>query len=214
MITPAELKMVTARLVSRDKRTIGEVEATDWMETAEDGRWTYATAMRAVRELLRNPDGPYITPAHVDQVIRKMRSKAAETFRPGHEIPDGRPDLHRAALTAHCDRLLAQWAETGDMPLTAIAAGTEPRALPQARHLAIEGPAGAGSEIAVSAPNRPARGRRMIRPVSEAHKRAQARAAHIRGERAEPRRAFDPQTREQVLADLDRARAAQEEAAA
>jgi hypothetical protein len=188
VITSDELKRVTARLISRDKRTIGDVEAMDWQDSAEDGDWTYGTAMRAVRELLRNPDGPYITPAHVDQVIRKQRRTAAESFIEPHQ-PEGMPNgqylaLCRRAKARHVESLLERWAQTGTMPKNAIETGAIPRTmLTQGRRM-IEGPAAEA-------------------PVSTT--RGASGVTGPKAERDRMRRASrDPQTFAQAIAELKR----------
>lgn len=122
MMTPIELKTFLKAVATGDRRTTDEDDVRYWAAIAQQGRWTLATAMRALIMFREQHPGQWLDPGHITEIIRDARRRAAETFVVPQE-PDNLkicdlPQWHREQLAAHQDRLLAAWAAGKPLPVT------------------------------------------------------------------------------------------------
>jgi hypothetical protein len=126
MITWNEMADLLKLCAVYDQRTVAEEEIKGWLLTAKVSRWTVPLATRVIVEhYSRDTDRPRIDPARISDAIRKVRSRAAESFV-APRIPEGL-DGHGAAyvrwyreqLNGHVDDLLARWADGDELPVGA-----------------------------------------------------------------------------------------------
>lgn len=122
-MNPEELRTLYRSVTVGDRRTTDEQDIYYWAAMAREGRWTFATAIRALVIFRTQNPGKWIDPGHITEIIRDARRRAGDTFVVPQE-PDGLknadyPAWLRSQLTAHQDRLLAKWAGGGDLPVTA-----------------------------------------------------------------------------------------------
>jgi hypothetical protein len=126
MITPSELERLLDIVVRGDRRTTSPADVDYWAAMAAEGRWTYATAMRALVIFRTEHPGEWLDPAHLTAIIRQARHRGAETFvepdPPGTLPPDQYPAWKRARLAEHIDRVLDAWADGAPMPVTVAGA--------------------------------------------------------------------------------------------
>lgn len=122
-----EFRTFIKAVAGHDKRTTDRDDLERWADAAQEDRWTFPTAMRALKIFRHENPDKWLNPGHISGIIRDARRKAAETFIVPKEPDDIKnadlPKWHRAQLAAHQDRLLAVWCESGDLPVTPIAAG-------------------------------------------------------------------------------------------
>lgn len=165
-----------------DQRTVGDADVTAWFLVSQRERWTAAAAQRVLVEYYSQDAGrPRISPAAITDGIRHARRRAARVFVPPR-IPDGvpageYPRWYRAQLHAFQDRVVAEWAAGGDIPVEAV----ELEAAPSALRLE-QAPAEARAEIERylprigSGPRRAARPGRATPADLDPRRRADARA--------------------------------------
>jgi hypothetical protein len=126
MITPSELERLLDIVVRGDRRTTSPADVDYWAAMAAEGRWTYATAMRALVIFRTEHPGEWLDPAHLTAIIRQARHRAAETFvepDPPAALPRPTyPAWKRARLAEHIDRVLDAWADGAPMPVTVAGA--------------------------------------------------------------------------------------------
>lgn len=78
IMTTAELRDVTMRLITASEREPSEALIRLWAEQAGFGRWTYAEAVGALnRWRTGHPPGEFLEPATIGQMIRTERQDAA-----------------------------------------------------------------------------------------------------------------------------------------
>jgi hypothetical protein len=109
-----------------DQRTVGEEDIKGWLLAGRIGRWTGPLATRVlVEHYASDSDRPRIDPARITDAIRKVRSRAAESFV-APRIPEGLDgqgraylEWYREQLHGHVDDLLARWADGAELPVGA-----------------------------------------------------------------------------------------------
>lgn len=123
MITKKEVAALLTRCASSssDQRTIGHADVEDWYEIAVMHRWSYPVARRIIVEHIGSGAGrPRITEADITDRTRVLRSAAAASYVeppiPDDLLARDYPAWHRAHLTAHIDRVLEKWVQTGIEP--------------------------------------------------------------------------------------------------
>jgi hypothetical protein len=122
-----------------DQRTVGEEDIRGWLLVGREARWTLPLAQRVLVEHYAHGAGrERITPAHVTDGIRRVRSRAAASFeapRMPRPVPADYVGWYRAQLGRHVDALAADWADGKAIP---AAAPIKPRVLYPTTRRAIE----------------------------------------------------------------------------
>lgn len=125
MMTVEELKSLLKMVGVGDNRTTGTPNAEYWALMAQQGGWTWKTAVRALVQFRTQHPGTWMDPGHITAIIKDAREKAALSF----VVPDYPEDLsppqyaewYRARKDEHVDRILAGWTKGEPIPEPAAA---------------------------------------------------------------------------------------------
>ncbi|HEY2766254.1 MAG TPA: hypothetical protein VGJ13_19915 [Pseudonocardiaceae bacterium] len=201
MMTVEELTSLLKMVGRGDNRTTGTANAEYWALMAQQGGWTWKTAVRALVQFRTQHPGTWMDPGHITAIIKDAREKAALSF----VVPDYPEDLpppeyaewYRARKNEHVDRILAGWSKGEPIP--------EPSAANEIReHRALAGGSGVPLELPVvsAPPELRADLRKNWRKLVE--KRPQL--PPVQALRPTPKAALDPQRMAEARRELDQIR--------
>jgi hypothetical protein len=122
-ITIREMGEALALAAVHDNREVGPVELKVWVDEAREFGWSVSILRRVIREhYATGADRPRITPAHVNDRLRRVRQRALEIFdadRPvitDGETPDQHLARYRAEREMFANELVGLWASAGTDP--------------------------------------------------------------------------------------------------
>ena len=187
-MTEQEIRALLAVAMADDNRKPGDAAVQSWLDHAERGGWTFATAREAIRHHFATST-EYLTVAHINRILDDVRKRIREQI-PGDVAPprELRDDpvaeiaWRRSWLDGHVQRAMEAWAAGEPLPAVEqpeLEARERPALAAAVRHL-VSGMT-VPQEPLVSRPARPARPR--VRDALHRARLAAARAElnRIRG---------------------------------
>jgi len=122
-MTVREVGRVLAIAAVYDSREISDVDIEVWADHADSDGWSVTAVERVIREhYATGADRPRITPAHVNDRLRRVRQRALEIFdadRPviaDGETPGQHLARYRAERQTFANELVGLWASVGTDP--------------------------------------------------------------------------------------------------